>query len=84
MSMRVCVCVFVCVSAPKAINNYWCDVVWYGLHLIGQISSMAFVWQPRSISIVHGHVVGMYMRRGNYPDKSKLVLYSCYFTVMII
>ena len=25
VGMRACVCV--CVSAPEAINNYWCDVV---------------------------------------------------------
>ena len=27
LSANVCVCVCVYVSAPEAINNYWCDVV---------------------------------------------------------
>ena len=27
----MCVCVF----APEAIDNYWRDVAWYGLHTIG-------------------------------------------------
>ena len=26
-SVCVCVCLSVCVSAPKAINNQWCDMV---------------------------------------------------------
>ena len=30
---RSSVCVYV--SAPEAINSWWCDVTWYGLHMIG-------------------------------------------------
>ena len=29
------VCVCVCRSAPKAIIDWWRDVAWYGLHVIG-------------------------------------------------
>ena len=41
----VCVCVYVCVSpsTPKAINNYWRDVEWYGPYTIGLNKSYSFV-----------------------------------------
>ena len=31
----VCVRVYVHVSTPEAINNYWHDVAWYGPYMIG-------------------------------------------------
>ena len=44
--------------------------------MIGQISSMAFIWQLRSISIVGmRHDVSIYTHRGSYRDNSKLALY---------
>ena len=41
MHVCVCVCICACVSTPKAINNKCHDID----HMIGQISSMAFIWQ---------------------------------------
>ena len=32
---EVWMCLCVCVSAPKASNNQWRDVAWYGPHMIG-------------------------------------------------
>ena len=71
----MCMCLCVCVSAPEASNNQWCDVAWYGPHMIGQTSTTAFVLAA-IVGIISRHGLRIEAHRRSQPNKSKLALYK--------
>ena len=62
--MRMCVCVFVYVSAPGAINNLWRDVVRYRSHMIGSNQFYGF-YMAAIVNIISGRDLSIHKHRGN-------------------
>ena len=53
-------CVFVCVSTPEAINDYWHDVAYYNWLSKFHGFCMAVV-----VGVISGRDVSIHMRHGN-------------------